>query len=332
MEKDIQALLNEEVAREAADRFDVDIGKTKFIGGFQNFIYEYEKQGKPYILRLTHGSHRSENLINGELDFITYLSDNGVSVSRPVSSRHSLLTEKIGIGNSYFVATSFEKAVGNKIGYPECLGNDELFRKCGQITGKIHSLSKKYKPALKEIERHDWTQNYYLKNLRLFIPEERYEVYESCDRLMEKVGNLKKESDSYGLIHGDINVGNFFVNSSEITVFDFDECQYSWFVEDIAIQLFYIVYVFLDDSIDERQAQASRFMKSFMEGYYQENIIEEYWLKQIPLFLRLREIIVHVGIYRSVDLSNMNQWLQGYFAESRLRIEQGIPIIGEVKV
>lgn len=148
---------------------------------------------------------------------------------------------------------------------------------------------------------------------------------------MEKIKGLKKDSDSYGLIHGDINVGNFYINDNGITVFDFDECQYSWFVEDIAIQLFYIIYVFLDDSIDERQAQASRFMKNFIDGYYQENIIDEYWLKQIPLFLQLREIIVHIGIYRSVELSKMGQWMQGYCAQSRLRIEQGIPIADEIR-
>lgn len=166
--------------------------------------------------------------------------------------------------------------------------------------------------------------------MKRFIPEDQYQLYESYKLLIEKIGNLDKGIDSYGLIHGDINVGNFFVNDEGITVFDFDECQYSWFVEDIAIQLFYIIYVYLDDSIEERKAQACRFMKNFMKGYSKENFIEEYWLEQIPIFLQLREIIVHVGIYRSVDLSNLDKWMQGYFIQSKLRIEQGKPIVDEI--
>jgi Ser/Thr protein kinase RdoA (MazF antagonist) len=37
-----------------------------FIGGFQNFIYEFKRDEKPYILRITHSSHRSESLIRGQ--------------------------------------------------------------------------------------------------------------------------------------------------------------------------------------------------------------------------------------------------------------------------
>lgn len=330
MEKEIRELLNVELLNESVSRFGVDINEVKFIGGFQNFIYEYQKQEKSYILRLTHSSHRSENLIKGELDFISYLSDNGVSASIPVYSQLGLFTERIDAGESFFIATSFEKAIGEKIGYPECLNNDDLFMKCGQITGKIHALSKKYKPSMVEIQRHDWKQNYYLQNMKNFIPEDQYKLYESYKLLIGKIGNLNKGIDSYGLIHGDINVGNFFLKDEEIIVFDFDECQYSWFVEDIAIQLFYIIYIYLDDSKEERKDQTYRFMKNFMKGYSKENFIEEYWLEQIPLFLQLREIIVHVGIYRSVDLSNLDKWMQGYFIQSKLRIEQGIPIVDEI--
>lgn len=159
MEKEIKELFSDEILKEATCRFNVDIDGVKLIGGFQNFIYEYQKQEKSYILRLTHSSHRSENPIKGELDFISYLSDNGVSVSSPVYSKHFKLTERIDTGESFFIASSFEKAIGEKIGYPECLNNDELFMKCGQITGRIHSLSKKYKPSIEKIQRHNWEQN-----------------------------------------------------------------------------------------------------------------------------------------------------------------------------
>lgn len=59
-------------------------------------------------------------------------------------------------------------------------------------------------------------------------------------------------------------MGNFLVSDKEINIFDFDECQYSWFVEDIAIQLFYIIYVFVDNSINDRKKQAYSFMKRLL--------------------------------------------------------------------
>ncbi|MBU5592789.1 phosphotransferase [Clostridium sp. MSJ-4] len=330
MEKEIKDLFDEEILREAAARFDIDVSTLTLIGRFQNFVYEYEKQDRSYILRLIHSSHRKEEAVKGELDWILYLANNGVSASKPIYSIRDRLTERISAKDSYFIATSFEKAIGKKIGYPECINNQELFEKCGEITGRMHLLSKQYIPSTKEIQRHEWTENYYLQNIKKFIPTSQYEIHESYKVLINKINHLEKDSNSFGIIHGDINVGNFLLSDEGINIFDFDECQYSWFVEDIAIQLFYIIYVFLDDSIEERQEEAYTFMKSFMRGYYRENFIDEYWLRQIPLFLQLREIIVYIGIYRSFELSNLNQWRRNYIMQSKARIEKGTPIVKDV--
>lgn len=327
METEIRELFDEKILNEAGKRFGIEVSRLTFLGGFQNFIYEYKAQDKYYILRITYSLHRKEEQVKGELDWILYLADRGVSASKPVCSQQGKLTERIEVTDSYFIAVLFEKAVGRRVVYPECISNDYLFEKCGEITGRIHFLSKQYTPSINEIRRHEWTDNYYLKNFDKFIPAEKKEIHESCRYLIKEINKLGKDSDSYGLIHGDINVFNFLVDDSVINIFDFDECQYSWFVEDIAIQLFYIVYVFLDDSIEERQEQADRFMKSFMQGYVRENHLEEYWLSQIPLFLKLRELIVHVGMYRSWDFSDLNQWCRSYIAESGQRIEKGIPIV-----
>lgn len=327
LKKEVKELLSEHILKEAAKRFGVDILELNLIGDFQNFIYEYKKQNKSYILRLTHSSHRKEEMVRGELEWILYLVNNGVLASKPINSIHDRLTERIYVKDSYFIVTSFEKAIGKKIGYPECISNDELFEQCGRVTGKIHFLAKKYIPSIKGIQRPEWAENYYLKNIKKFIPLEQYKVYESYEAIVNRINQFSKDSNSFGIIHGDINVGNFILSDEGINIFDFDECQYSWFVEDIAIQLFYIIYVFLDDSIDERQAQAQRFMESFMKGYSKENSIDEYWLKQIPIFLQLRELIVYIGIHRSLDLSNLNEWMKNYNLQSKSRIEQQIPIV-----
>ncbi|WP_369011133.1 phosphotransferase [Paenibacillus sp. MER TA 81-3] len=60
-------------------------------------------------------------------------------------------------------------------------------------------------------------------------------AFKLIKRRHEWLKYLKQDKESYGLIHGDIKVGNFMVNHNVITMFDFDECQYSWCVKDIAI-------------------------------------------------------------------------------------------------
>jgi Ser/Thr protein kinase RdoA (MazF antagonist) len=327
MERKIKEMINDQLLSDAAKSFDISLADLKLIGGFQNFIYQYEKNKKNYILRITHSTHRDQNSVKGELEWVNYLHDNNVSVSKPVLSRLDNLIEIIELeDNSYFIVTSFEKAPGEKSYYPQCMNNDSLSEICGEITGQIHALSRAYQPTSNETKRHDWTQNYYLKNMSKFIPLNQTNVYGRFDQLKEQIKALNKE-DNFGLIHGDINVGNFFLDNNTITLFDFDECQYSWFVEDIAIQLFYMTYVVLDDSINERNKQARQFVKFFLKGYQRNNLISEDSLKSMELFLRLRELIVYVGMYRSFDLTNLNDWTSKYIEESRSRLERGVPIV-----
>lgn len=120
------------------------------------------------------------------------------------------------------------------------------------------------------------------------------------------------------------------LDHNKITLFDFDECQYSWYVEDIAIQLFYMVYVVLDDSIQERNNQARRFLQYFLKGYERHTSIDSESLHDIGLFLRLREFIVYIGMYRSFDLSNLDDWTSKYLQESKARLEKGISIVEEL--
>jgi Ser/Thr protein kinase RdoA (MazF antagonist) len=266
-------------------------------------------------------------MVRSELDWVLYLSNNGISVSRPVCSLSGNLTERIDLKDSYFIISAFEKAKGKKLNYPEYLGDEQLFERFGEITGRIHRLSKSYVQRMNILRRHDWTDNYYIKNIEQFIPMEQYGIHKSCKELLNIISGLKKDKEVFGLIHGDNNIGNFFLDRDKITIFDFDECQYSWFIEDIAIQLYYAVYVILDDTIDEREEMAKKFMDKFMEGYIIENSIEDDWLSILPLFLKLREIIVHVGMYRSWDFNDLNQWQRDYIEQSRYRIEKGIPLV-----
>ncbi|QTH43229.1 phosphotransferase [Cohnella sp. LGH] len=324
MESKIKALFNDDIVNEACQRFGLIREQLVFIGGFQNFVYEYQKDNQPYILRFTHSSLRTIEGMKGELDWILYLSDHDLAVSRPIYSAKGHLFEIVHCNDSFFMVTSFVKAPGKRSNYPDCLNDVDLFKNCGRITGKMHKLAMTYNPINR---RHEWRQNYYLLNLENFIPPTQALVMESCKNLISSIKNLRRDKESYGLIHGDINVGNFMVDHGVITLFDFDECQYSWYVEDIAIQLYYMVYVYGNDSIQERTLQCQLFMEHFINGYLQENNISSYWLEQMPLFLRLREIIVYVGMYRSLDMSNLNDWTRHFLTQSRARIENGISVI-----
>ncbi|WP_058300621.1 phosphotransferase enzyme family protein [Gorillibacterium timonense] len=328
MDAHIKDLFTGEMADEGAARFGVHPKELSFIGGFQNFIYSYAREGSQYILRFTPSTLRSLEALKGELEWIRYLAQNGLSVSEPVSSSQGIDVESIQEETITFYVTSFKYASGRKIGYPECLGNPRLYEQCGRLTGRLHELAKPYKPSHR---RHSWERNEYLLRARDYLPHEDEPVLFALEALKKHLASLSISSDNFGLIHGDINVGNFTMDDAgKLTLFDFDECQYSWYVEDIAIQLYYVLYVFGEDSKPERKVQYDLFMEHFQRGY-EENArrLPDKWKEQLPLFLRLREIIVLVGMNRSWDLRQPDDWTRDFLRDSRMRITNGLSLIDD---
>lgn len=281
-----------------------------------------------YILRFTPSTHRTGEDLTAEIEWIRFLSENGLSVSTSVTSINGKDFEQIQGNPIDFYVTSFRYAPGRKIGYPECLSNSSLYEQCGRITGRLHALSKRYQPR---VNRHTWESNEYLLQASSYIPAEHQPILLALDDLKGHLASLRDTADNFGLIHGDINVGNFKVDESgEITLFDFDECQYSWYTEDIAIQLYYLLYVFGEDSKCERKIQYELFIKHFELGYTEDGRqMPDGWEDQLGLFLRLREIIVVVGMYRSWDLSETDEWTRNFLKDSRMRIINGVSLIDE---
>jgi Ser/Thr protein kinase RdoA (MazF antagonist) len=328
MDPQIKLLFLEEHATEGAARFGLSREELSFIGGFQNFIYSYTREGCKFILRFTPSTLRTQEGIKAELEWIRYLAENGMSVSEPVPSVQGIDIERVSGKMVDFYATSFRHAPGSKIGYPECLSNPLLYEKCGRMTGHLHGLAKRYEPLSR---RHSWERNEYLLSALKYIPPEHKPILRALDELIDRITSLPVTPDNFGLIHGDINVGNFTVDETgEITLFDFDECQYSWYVEDIAIQLYYLLYVFGEDSKSEREVQYELFIEHFARGYTEDGLrLPKGWKDQLSLFLRLREIIVFVGMYRSWDLRQPDDWTRDFLKDSRMRIINGLSLIND---
>lgn len=326
MDTHIKRMFLDEYAAEGARRFGISPKDLNFIGGFQNFIYSYTLGESQYILRFTPGTLRTSEGLAAEIEWIRYLAENGLSVSAPVLSVNGRDYERIHGKTMDFYAAAFNFAPGTKVGYPECLGNPMLYEQCGRITGRLHELTKRYKPVSR---RHTWETNEYLMRAKDYLPAELGPILHALDGLKADLGSLPVTSDNFGLIHGDINVGNFLVDESgRITLFDFDECQYSWYAEDIAIQLYYLLYVFGEDSRSERKAQYELFIRHFELGYAEDGRqFPDGWKSQLDLFLKLREIIVVVGMHRSWDLTQADDWTRGFLQESTVRIIKGISLI-----
>jgi Ser/Thr protein kinase RdoA (MazF antagonist) len=121
--------------------------------------------------------------------------------------------------------------------------------------------------------------------------------------------------DDYGLVHGDLNPTNFHVNDGQLTLFDFDDCAYNWFINDIAIALPLYSGIFTHKDWED---QMTKFFKWYMRGYFEENHLDEGWLAYLPASLQLQNIITLIACHQSNVPNSQYHW----FYELVLKIYQ----------
>lgn len=322
MDPAIRARFSPSILDEAMARYAIRPGAIRLLDGFESFLYAFERDGGSFILRLGHSSRRSSALIHGEVDWINYLARGGASVARAVDSARGHLVEEIDDGHgACFLATAFRKAKGRP---PR--GADwttQLYETYGRLIGRMHALARDYAPGDPAWRRPAWDDDALQTALRDLAPEE--EVAAAAYRAAyDHAAQLPKARDGYGLIHFDAHGGNFFVDEAgQITLFDFDDCCYNWFVCDIAIVLFYMLTLG-----EEPIGLTRRFMPPFLTGYRQETTLDPAWLAEMPYFLKMREIDLYAAILRAMGpAAYENPWCARFLAGRKARIDAGVPYV-----
>ncbi len=322
MEKQIKERYSDAILYEAMRRFGIGPDDIQLLDGFESFIYEFRRAGGDYILRIGHNGRRPEALIRGEVDWINYLADGGASVARAVLSSRGELVEALDDGaGGQFLATAFEKAPG--VDPWKTKRGPAYYQAYGRLLGRMHALSKDYRPRLPDAHRPQWDDPLMLVVEANLPPSERVAL-EKYQALVEHARTLPQGRDDYGLIHFDAHEGNLFVDENgRITLFDFDDCHYSWYANDIAIVLFYNVMW-----AEDQASFTHEFMRHFLNGYTHENRFDPAWLVEIPNFMKMREIDLYAVIHRSFDVENLDDpWCARYMDGRKQRIEGEVPYI-----
>ncbi len=322
MEQRIRERYNDTILQEAMRRFGIRPDDIALLDGFESFMYAFLRQGADYVLRIGHSFRRSRAMIQGEVDWLNYLAAGRASVAGAALSQQGNLVEAIddGLGEQ-FLTTAFVKAPGRPPRRADW--TPEMMATYGQLLGRMHALSQWYEPPAGGGRRPHWDDAEMLEVERV-LPETEGAALARYRDLMAHLRTLPRDSVSYGLVHQDAHAGNFFLDESgRITLFDFDDCMYSWYANDIAIVLFYAV-----TGLEEPAAFAVTFMPHFLRGYRRENRLHPDWLAEMPYFLKLREIELYAVIHRSYDVDNIsNAWAAAFMEGRKQRIVEGVPYL-----
>lgn len=327
MDKRSRALYTDDILQEAVRRFGSQTVSVVTLDGFENFIYEIQVAGQPRILRIAHSLHRTPEMVAGEIDWLNFLADRGVSVPRALPSTGGALVEVLPAADgSVFSAVTFEKAPGSRPRREDW--QNGLPKTLGELLGRMHALAKTYQVPDARIRRPDLFDDLEGFAAR-YLPAGEEAIIRKYDELLAYLHTLPATPGVYGLIHQDAHGGNFFVQDGRITLFDFDDCLYGWYAYDIAMALFYVLPLHCTEKDREFGRQ---FMLEFLSGYRLENDIDVEWLARIPHFLKLREIDLYVAIHRSMDVNNLDDpWCADFMRGRMPNIENDVPYFVSVE-
>jgi len=328
MQKELAERFDDTVLEEALERFGLAPDRVRELPGFENRVYEVERDGRDHILRIAHSARRTVHATRGEVEWLAHLAEQGVPVAPAVGSLAGKRVEVLcpHPDGSYFVAVLFVRAEGEVLEDVPALKDEywgeDLFRQWGAVTGKMHRVSVGWRESHPFHRRPHWWQ-YDVVDVRRFVPPEQSKVRERTDELLARLHAFPRDPETYGLIHADLTQYNFCVKDGRMTLIDFDNCERSWFVKDLAVSLYYVA----GGARTGEPTPVEEFLPPFLEGYREEREIDPRGVDTVPLFLQLQRVMNYTLAYQRSSAEELEEQRGEELARTRRAIEAAEPVV-----
>ena len=116
------------------------------LGNSDSIVFLCFKKKARVVVRVTEDLHRSREELEGELDWIEYLSRNGVRIALPIETEEREMLSSFELGGQLYHVSVFSWAPGHGFDAKRH-GDGDFARELGRYIGKIHALTKDYTQA-----------------------------------------------------------------------------------------------------------------------------------------------------------------------------------------
>jgi len=277
-----------------------------------NFVFRFTRDGKNHFLRFNSLAERKREEIEGEIELLEFLNQQGSNIVKPVLSLNNRFIEEYATGEDTYLAVVFEALEGKRYEIEE-LKNEQFFL-WGKALGKLHHQLDKAPDSIKR-KRKNW------KTHLSFIREQVNPANTSACRELERLEKWAEENHApEGLIHFDFELDNVHWHDKALNILDFDDSAVYWYGADIAFALRDLFGEGIDnehtsltgDGIDMENPSFRR----FMEGYSSQFRIDPNLYRDLPVFIRFHNLFFYARLSRSIDIvidEDTPDWLSGLY-------------------
>ena len=227
--------------------------------------------------------------IESELAWIGALRAEGVvATPEPVALRKGGLVAHIDDAGSTRHVVAFEHVTGEEPREGEDLAR--WFTELGAIHARLHAHSKRWKRP-DGFVRKVWNHASTVGNTPLWgdwraglgLTAEGRAILERTVRVLgDRLAALGDGPESFGLVHADLRLANLLVDGDRLTLIDFDDCGFSWYLYDFAAAVSFL----------EHEPYIPALRDAWVEGYRTVALLSEAEAGLLPTLVMLRRILL----------------------------------------
>jgi len=268
----------------------------------ENATFRLDDDSGPSIVRVHREGYHSQEAIESELAWIAALRDSGIVRTPPF-----LPTQQ---GERVSVAVLPDGAARHVVRFGWVDGVEptqdrllEDFAQLGSIAARLHHHAKGWS-APPGFTRFTWDEetglgaNGHWGSWRdgMGMTPGILAVLDRCAaQVRERLLRFGKGRDRFGLIHADMRLANLLVAGPNVTVIDFDDCGFSWYLYDLGSAV----------SFFEHEPYVPELCDAWVRGYRTEAELSVEDEAEIPTFVMFRRLLLvaWIGSHSTTDLA-----------------------------
>lgn len=283
-----------------------DDTRVSLLNHSENTTYALQAGGRRYVLRVHRLGYHSAEAIAIELDWLAAVSrDTAIRTAAPVAGADGALVQPFATRQPEARhSVLFEFLDGEE---PDESGDlAAAFEQLGGITAELHAHSRRWTAGRPRLARPVWDFEHTLGS-RPIWGEPRHgigvtavvaaQLERGIREVRARLEAYGADAQRFGLIHADLRLANLLVHEGRVSVIDFDDCGYGWFLYDLGSALSFI----------EHRDYVPALVDAWVRGYERQAPLDEADIAMIPTFVMMRRLLLTgwLGSHRETDLARV---------------------------
>ena len=247
--------------------------------------------------------HHSMKAIESELDWLDALSrDADVATPSPIVSGDGRRVVTVEVGGHERHAVLFDRIPGAQ---PEETDvNPRNFEILGELSARMHNHAREWRRPEGFLRiRWDWESSLgeqarwgRWQDGIAVGPEEEDILGKAAAVVHDRLGEFGQLPDRFGLIHADLRLANLLQEGDDLTVIDFDDCGFGWFMYDFATTVSFL----------EEDPRVPEWQQRWIDGYLRAGKLRADEIEMLATFIMFRRLLLlaWLGSHAHTDEAN----------------------------